>query len=169
MPSSVGIGFGLHIILFVLLFFALMIPAISLFIKPAKRTIRASLVETATGHIIDISQSETSIGRSRSCDISIPDMSASRFHAVLSKRKSDWIIFDTNSTYGVIVNGEKIDKKCFLEDGDVINLGRKEYVFYSSAVTTKRKLVPKNNRYERPDDGLNDDRGSLNYERRPKR
>lgn len=141
-------GFLVQVILFVLLALVLIISAVSLFIRPAKRTIRASLVDTASGHIIDISQSETSIGRSKTCDISIPDVSVSRFHAVLSKRKNDWIIFDTNSTYGVVVNGEKIEKKSFLKDGDTIFLGQTEYVFYSTAVTTQRKLVPKNERPE---------------------
>ena len=54
-------GFLVQVILFVLLALVLIISAVSLFIRPAKRTIRASLVDTASGHIIDISQSETSI------------------------------------------------------------------------------------------------------------
>ena len=48
----------------------------------------------------------------------------------------------------MVVNGEKIEKKSFLKDGDTIFLGQTEYVFYSTAVTTQRKLVPKNERPE---------------------
>lgn len=143
MPIDIYSSFFVQMVLFVLLALVLLISVISLFIKPAKRTIRASLVESDTGHIIDISQSETSIGRSKSCDISIQDISVSRFHAVLSKRKSDWLIFDTNSTHGVKVNGKKIEKKILLKDGDKIGLGGKEYIFYSTAVTTSSRLVPK--------------------------
>lgn len=143
MPIDAYSSLLVQIVLFALLAPVLIISAVSLFIKPAKRTIRASLVEASTGHIIDISQSETSIGRSKSCDISIQDASVSRFHAVLSKRKSDWMIFDTNSAHGVTVNGKKIEKKILLKDGDSVIFGQKEYIFYSTAVTTRRKLFPK--------------------------
>lgn len=136
-------SFFLQIVLFILLAFVLLISAISLFVKPAKRTIRASLVESSTGHILDISQSETSIGRAKSCDIVISDISVSRFHAVLSRRSTGWMIFDTNSTSGTIVNGKKIEKKFVLNDGDTIKFGKSEYIFYSTAVTTKQQIVPK--------------------------
>ena len=136
-------SFFLQIVLFILLAFVLLFSAISLFIKPAKRTIRASLVEASTGHILDISQSETSIGRAKSCDIVASDISVSRFHAVLSKRSTGWMIFDTNSTSGIMVNGKKIEKKAELHDGDSIKFGKLEYIFYSTAVTTKQQVVPK--------------------------
>lgn len=136
-------SFYLQVFLFFLLAIVLLISAVSLFIKPAKRTIRASLVETSSGHIIDISQAETSIGRAKSCDIVITDMSVSRFHAVLSKRSSGWLIFDTNSTSGTSVNGKKIEKKMYLQDGDKIKFGKCEFSFYSTAVTTHQQMVPK--------------------------
>ena len=136
-------SFFVQVILFVLLAFVLLASAVSLFIKPAKRTIRASLVEASSGHIIDISQAETSIGRAKACDFVIADASVSRFHAVLSKRKNGWTIFDTNSTSGVLVNGKRIEKKALLNDGDTINFGSKKYVFYSTAVTTRQHVVQK--------------------------
>lgn len=136
--------FFIQVLLFVLLCAVLLISVISLFIKPAKRTIRASLVEASNGHIIDISQSETSIGRAKTCDITFTDVSVSRFHAVLSKRSTGWFIFDTNSTCGVIVNDKKIDKKFQLTDGDSIRLGKKELIFYSTAVTTRQQNVARN-------------------------
>lgn len=136
-------NFFIQALLFVLLAIVLLISVISLFIKPAKRTIRASLVEASNGHIIDISQAETSIGRAKACDFVIADVSVSRFHAVLSKRKNGWIIFDTNSTSGVLVNGQKIEKKALLNDGDVLRFGNKKYTFYSTAVTTRQHVVQK--------------------------
>lgn len=143
MTVDVYNSFFVQILLFVLISFVLIISAVSLFIKPAKRTIRASLVEASSGHIIDISQSETSIGRAKSCDIVVSDISVSRFHAVLSKRSSGWMIFDTNSTAGIILNGKYIEKKAYLEDGDSIILGKSEYIFYSTAVTIRQHIVPK--------------------------
>ena len=135
--------FFLQVLLFALLAFVLIISAVSLFIKPAKRTIRASFVEASSGHIIDISQSETSIGRAKTCDIVVSGKSVSRFHAVLSKRSTGWMIFDTNSTSGVVVNGKKIEKKINLKDGDRIKFGSSEYIFYSTAVTTQQQIIPK--------------------------
>ncbi len=137
-------------VLFLLLAFALLVCVLSLFIRPAKRTIRASLVDGETGHILDISRAETSIGRSSTCDIALPDPSVSRFHAVLSMRSKSWMIFDTNSTAGVEVNGQKIDKKADLHDGDLVRFGNVEFIFYSTAVTTQQTVVP---RTRQPDAG----------------
>ena len=144
MPIDLYNSFNVQVLLFILLAAALLISVISLFIKPAKRTIRASLVEADTGHILDISKAETSIGRSKTCDIVITDASVSRFHAVLAKRSSGWMIFDTNSTHGIILNGETVEKKASLEDGDFLIFGTTQYIFYSTAVTTRQQMVPKN-------------------------
>lgn len=143
MTVDIYSSFLLQIILFSCLGIVLLVSVISLFIKPAKRTIRASLVESDTGHIVDISRAETSIGRAKTCDLVITDISVSRFHAVLSKRKTGWIIFDTNSTSGVRLNGKKIEKKAVLKDGDTLNFGKSEYIFYSTAVTTRQQIVQK--------------------------
>ncbi len=136
-------SFYIQIILFASLAAVLIISVTSLFIKPAKRTIRASLVEHDSGHIVDISRAETSIGRAKTCDLVISDPSVSRFHAVLSKRTSGWTIFDTHSTAGVKINGKKIDKKAILHDGDTLLFGKTEYIFYSTAVTTRQQIVKK--------------------------
>ncbi len=133
----------MQFLMFALLAAVLLTSVISLFIKPAKRIIRASLVNAANGKIIDISRSETSIGRARTCDVVINDMTVSRFHAVLSKRSNEWLIFDTHSTSGTKVNGKIIQEKATLKDGDYIKFGVVEYVFYSTAVTTRQQLVPK--------------------------
>lgn len=143
MTADIYNSIFIQITLFALLATVLLVSVISLFIKPAKRTIRASLVESKTGHIIDVSQFETSIGRAKTCDIVIQDMSVSRFHAVLSRRANGWQIFDTNSTSGTYVNAGKIKKSQLLNDGDHINFGSSEFVFYSTAVTTRQQMVPK--------------------------
>ncbi|MBR5498018.1 MAG: FHA domain-containing protein [Clostridia bacterium] len=143
MDAGINSTFFIQILLFCMLFLVLLISVVSLFIKPAKRTIRASLVDVTNGHIIDISRSETSIGRAKACDFVISDISVSRFHAVLSKRSSGWMIFDTNSTSGIKVNGKKIEKKAYLNDGDNLLFGKSEYVFYSTAVTTRQQIVRK--------------------------
>ena len=51
---------------------------------------------------------ENSIGRSKSCDICLPDATISRDHAVLMRREEGWVICDTGSHAGVQVNGKKV-------------------------------------------------------------
>ncbi len=67
---------------------------------------------------------ENSIGRSKSCDVVVADMTASRDHAVLMRRESGWIVKDTESKSGTRVNGKKVDPegKAVLP-GDVITVG----------------------------------------------
>lgn len=66
---------------------------------------------------------ENSIGRSKSCDIILPDAMASRDHAVLLRRDEGWIISDTASKTGVLVNGKKINHQKVVGLGDEITIG----------------------------------------------
>lgn len=84
----------------------------------------AQLVDQNDGSIIDIDHWETSIGKSKSNDIVLPFPAVARFHAVIAKKRKDWVITDTSSkTIGVMVNGERINGKCIIEDGDIITIG----------------------------------------------
>lgn len=67
---------------------------------------------------------ENSIGRSKSCDITLPDAAISRDHAVLMRRESGWVIADTNSKGGTFVNGKRVNKEAMVRPGDVITMGR---------------------------------------------
>ena len=133
--------FLLQILLTGCLVLGLLIPALSFFIRPARRTIRASLVSAKTGHIVDICTAETSIGRSNTCDLILNDETASRFHAVLSYRQKEWMIFDTHSTAGVLLNGNRIEKSASLKDGDRLRFGSTDFVFFSTAVTTREETI----------------------------
>ncbi len=66
---------------------------------------------------------ENSIGRSKSCDIYLPDSSVSRDHAVLMRREEGWFICDTGSKSGVFVNGRKIEGKKLVNIGDSVTMG----------------------------------------------
>lgn len=84
----------------------------------------AQLVDINDGSIIDIDHWETSIGKSKSNDIVLPFPSVARFHAVIAKKRKDWIVTDTSArTIGVMVNGERIEKKQIIENGDIITIG----------------------------------------------
>lgn len=66
---------------------------------------------------------ENSLGRSKSCDIVLNDMTASRSHAVLMRRESGWIVTDTGSKAGTFVNGKKVTAPTPVFPGDTIAMG----------------------------------------------
>ncbi|MCC8135658.1 MAG: FHA domain-containing protein [Ruminococcus sp.] len=65
---------------------------------------------------------EILIGRHASADIRIPDLSVSRYHAVLTVTNGVWSICDIGSKSGVYVNGNLV-KQARLHENDVIKLG----------------------------------------------
>ncbi len=89
----------------------------------------AQLTDKNNGSVTDINHWETSIGKSRSNDIVLPVPTVSRFHAVIAKKRSEWIITDTFSKNGIRVNGKKVKGKAALNDGDVIEIGDIPLVF----------------------------------------
>jgi cell division protein FtsW len=66
------------------------------------------LEDAATGAHFPVLYWENSIGRSRSCDIQIPDNSVSRDHAVLMRREEGWFVCDTGSHAGTRVRNKQI-------------------------------------------------------------
>lgn len=84
----------------------------------------AQLIDESDGSIIDIDHWETSIGKSKSNDVVLPFDTVARFHAVIAKKRKDWVVTDTSSrTIGIMVNGEKVEGKQVIENGDVITIG----------------------------------------------
>lgn len=90
----------------------------------------AALVEVKTGEEFPLTFWEISLGRSNTCDIVVgSDMTVSRFHAVIARRRKGWTLIDTYSKTGTFVNGRRIDKKTILENGDTLTFGKKSYRF----------------------------------------
>ena len=81
------------------------------------------LEDAASGVMIPVLYWENSIGRSKSCDIRIPDDTISRDHAVLMRRESGWTIVDTESKSGTFLNGKKIKGSMSVRPGDTIKVG----------------------------------------------
>lgn len=105
----------------------------SLFRLRPRRETMATLVNLADDSEIEIENWETSIGRSRSCDISLRKYgTVSRFHAVLALRKDGWYVFDTESKTGVYVNGDQIKKSSKIIDGDTVSFGNAVMKFTSN-------------------------------------
>ena len=98
-------------------------------LRPDKKTY-AVLVNMANDEQHPITCYETSVGRSKSCDIVFTNSTVSRSHAVVALRKDGFYVFDTESKTGVYVNGNKIHKSEKLSDGDVIAFGTAIMKFY---------------------------------------
>ena len=103
----------------------------------------AQLTDENNDSVIDITHWETSIGKSRANDIVLPLPSVSRFHAVIAKKRRDWVVTDTFSKNGVLVNGKKIEGKAVIEDGDLISIGTVPLRFQCAEAissTTKKQI-----------------------------
>lgn len=116
---------------------------ISLFRNRPRVHKMAQLTDENNDSVIDITHWETSIGKSRANDIVLPLPSVSRFHAVIAKKRRDWVVTDTFSKNGVLVNGKKIEGKAVIEDGDLISIGTVPLRFQCAEAissTTKKQM-----------------------------
>ena len=98
-------------------------------LRPEKK-VYALLRDMANDNQYPITCYETSVGRSKACDIVFTNSTVSRSHAVVALRKDGFYVFDTESKSGIYLNGEKISKKARLSDGDVIAFGTAIMKFY---------------------------------------
>lgn len=119
-PASryIFLGVSLYVVLRMLL---------AMFFKKTSYPVRGKLINNINGDAIPLYENEISVGRNKKCDVMLGYDTISRFHAVLAFRKDGLTVFDTNSKLGVSVNGEKINNKMALSDGDVVGFGGLEY------------------------------------------
>ena len=85
-----------------------------------------SLTFNGTKHELDGGQAV--IGRSKECDIQLPDPNVSRRHAEVRQEGAAYWVIDLDSTNGMEVNGRR-QKRAKLRQGDRITLGSTELVF----------------------------------------
>jgi Protein of unknown function (DUF3662)/FHA domain len=85
-----------------------------------------SLTVNGTKHELD--EGRAVIGRSKDCDIQIPDPNVSRRHAEVRQEGAAYWVVDLDSTNGTEVNGRP-QKRAKLRQGDRITLGSTELVF----------------------------------------
>ncbi len=86
-----------------------------------------SLYNPKSGGMIPVVFWENSIGRSKSSDIVINDLSVSRNHCVLLRRKAGWFVSDVGSLSGTFVNGVRIHGRAQVLVDDIIAIGNTEY------------------------------------------
>jgi phosphoserine phosphatase RsbU/P len=62
------------------------------------------------------------LGRSRDCDLILPDVLLSRRHAELVRAEHGWLLRDLGSLNGTRLNGARLEKDVLLQDGDVVEI-----------------------------------------------
>lgn len=82
----------------------------------------AYLVDIDSEACYEITGERCTLGRGTSCDVTIADPGISRHHAELLHDTGGWVIRDTGSTNGTLVNDAQVSQSQ-LYDGDVIGLG----------------------------------------------
>src|SRR3954467_10900544 len=81
---------------------------------------------------IPLAKERTTIGRKPHNDIQIDNLAVSGEHAVIVTILSDSFLEDLGSTNGTVVNGNPV-KKHFLQNNDVIELGKYKLKFIGEA------------------------------------
>jgi pSer/pThr/pTyr-binding forkhead associated (FHA) protein len=77
----------------------------------------------------DLRESETTIGRSRECDIFLEDLAVSRLHATIRLlTDGSYEIEDRRSATGTFVNGVRV-KRHRLQEGDTVQIGSSKLSF----------------------------------------
>ena len=89
---------------------------------------QSALLIVGSTNVFNFSKPIIKIGRMKSNDLIIEDISVSRNHAELRFSDGKYEIIDLNSTGGTFVNGIKVDKRV-LNKGDVITLASVHLVF----------------------------------------
>ena len=93
-------------------------------------TTKAYLVELVSNRKIPISAPSCSVGRLDTNEIVIgDDKSISKRHFQITLEDSHYFVEDTGSSYGTFVNGDKVETKTRVTDGDVIKAGNSMFWF----------------------------------------
>ena len=78
----------------------------------------------------DLREKETTIGRSRECDIFLEDLAVSRLHATIRLLSDgNYEIEDLRSATGTFVNGRRITRSR-LAEGDTVQIGSSKLAFW---------------------------------------
>lgn len=75
------------------------------------------------GHVYQLAQRQTLVGRSRRCTIVLSSRLASREHCVLERSGAALTLIELGSKNGTWVNGERVARRRQLATGDEIRIG----------------------------------------------
>jgi pSer/pThr/pTyr-binding forkhead associated (FHA) protein len=89
---------------------------------------------------ITLSKERTTIGRKPHNDIQIDNLAVSGEHAVIVTILQDSFLEDLGSTNGTVVNGQPV-KKHFLQNNDVVELGKYKLKYVNEAPATQTQAA----------------------------
>ena len=81
------------------------------------------------GEVLPLLGERMLVGRSRECDLVLPDVLLSRRHAEVFRTARGWLVRDLGSMNGTRVNDERIEDERVLYDGDIVTVGGWRLVF----------------------------------------
>lgn len=81
------------------------------------------------GQKYEITKDRTTIGRMENNDIIVQDEAVSSQHCYISRRGSDLILHDLNSTNGTTLNSQPVLTEAILQNKQVIQVGASELMF----------------------------------------
>jgi DNA-binding response OmpR family regulator len=90
----------------------------------------------------ELEQGLTRIGRDSENEIVVVSKRASREHVHIVRDGRHTSIEDKNSTNGTYLNGERLQGKVFLRDGDKIGVGEVNFTFHDPETTTRETPFP---------------------------
>ena len=74
------------------------------------------------------SQLRFTIGREVICDMTLTDLTVSRWHASLQRGPDGWLLADLGSTNGTRVNGWRVTSPSLVRPGDLVSFGCATFV-----------------------------------------
>ncbi|MEM9134643.1 MAG: FHA domain-containing protein [Actinomycetota bacterium] len=100
-------------------------------------TVSAKLRRVADGHLFELDEATTVIGRDDAAGISLPLSAVSRAHAEVERTRYGYLIRDLGSRNGTFVNGERLDETGRpLRDGDEIVVAGAEALRFIDPMAT---------------------------------
>ena len=90
----------------------------------------AFLLNTVNRDRLPLTRYENALGRSKHCDVMLNYPAVSRFHAVIARRREGWVIIDTGSSGGTLLDGQAIERRAPLHHGQKLRFGSFDFVFW---------------------------------------
>ncbi len=94
-----------------------------------KEKIYGYIIDMSSGNRYPLNMWETSVGRSKSCDVVLPYDTVARSHAVITRRIDGWYVHDLLTKATLKVNGHDVELKALLKDGDILDFGKNRFRF----------------------------------------
>jgi len=92
-------------------------------------------------HTVPLTRPTVTLGRSLDNDVILQDARVSRHHAQLRRRAGRYVIYDSGSSGGTLVNGDRVSE-CLLQPGDVINLAGVQVIYGEDTLTLPEPPSP---------------------------